>query len=167
MANCLFVVLSLSSASLCHGACVEVDSDTDAVVSEGFKLGCISCKMRGEVPAEATVEWSFMPKGESEFTKVREVRGGGQDDIPDERFYERLDWNGSKKTKDLQDGSIYILNVTWNDTGTYRCIFNRTLTFTSYGFHTDVTKIVHLNVVPRRSATATPLIIQQITVNDS
>ena len=73
-------------------------------------------------------------------------------DIPDERFYERLDWNGSKKTKDLQDGSIYILNVTWNDTGTYRCIFNRTLTFTSYGFHTDVTKIVHLNVVPRRKA---------------
>ena len=70
MANCLFVVLSLSSASLCHGACVEVDSDTDAVGSEGFKLGCISCKMRGEVPAEATVEWSFMPKGESEFTKV-------------------------------------------------------------------------------------------------
>uniref|UniRef100_A0A8C7SBJ3 Sodium channel regulatory subunit beta-3 n=1 Tax=Oncorhynchus mykiss TaxID=8022 RepID=A0A8C7SBJ3_ONCMY len=135
-------------ASLCHGACVEVDSDTDAVVNEGFKLGCISCKMRGEVPAEATVEWSFMPKGESEFTKIYSYEDL-MSDIPDERFYERLDWNGSKKTKDLQDGSIYILNVTWNDTGTYRCIFNRTLTFTSYEFHTNATKIVQLNVVPR------------------
>lgn len=75
-------------------------------------------------------------------------------DIPDERFYERLDWNGSKKTKDLQDGSIYILNVTWNDTGTYRCIFTRTLTFSSFKFHNDTTKIVHLNVVPRREALA-------------
>uniref|UniRef100_A0A4W5L0E3 Sodium channel regulatory subunit beta-3 n=1 Tax=Hucho hucho TaxID=62062 RepID=A0A4W5L0E3_9TELE len=152
----MLVVLYLSSASLCHGACVEVDSDTDAVVNEGFKLGCISCKIRGEVPAEATVEWSFMPKGESEFTKVRKLvyiysYEDLMSDIPDERFYERLDWNGSKKTKDLQDGSIYILNVTWNDTGTYRCIFNRTLTFTSYEFHTNATKIVHLNVVPRPS----------------
>uniref|UniRef100_A0A4W5KMS4 Sodium channel regulatory subunit beta-3 n=1 Tax=Hucho hucho TaxID=62062 RepID=A0A4W5KMS4_9TELE len=144
----MLVVLYLSSASLCHGACVEVDSDTDAVVNEGFKLGCISCKIRGEVPAEATVEWSFMPKGESEFTKIYSYEDL-MSDIPDERFYERLDWNGSKKTKDLQDGSIYILNVTWNDTGTYRCIFNRTLTFTSYEFHTNATKIVHLNVVPR------------------
>ncbi|XP_055760895.1 sodium channel subunit beta-1-like [Salvelinus fontinalis] len=148
MANCMFVVLSLSSASLCHGACVEVDSDTDAVVNEGFKLGCISCKMRGEVPAETTVEWSFMPKGESEFTTIYSYEDL-MSDIPDERFYERLDWNGSKKTKDLQDGSIYIRNVTWNDTGTYRCIFNRTLTFTSFKFHNDTTKIVHLNVVPR------------------
>ncbi|KAK6326185.1 hypothetical protein J4Q44_G00018300 [Coregonus suidteri] len=48
-----------------------------------------------------------------------------------------------------QDGSIYILNVTWNDTGTYRCSFNRILTFRSYEFQTNATKIVHLNVVPR------------------
>uniref|UniRef100_A0A4W5MWP1 Sodium channel regulatory subunit beta-3 n=1 Tax=Hucho hucho TaxID=62062 RepID=A0A4W5MWP1_9TELE len=148
MAKCMFVVFSLSSGSLCHGACVEVDSDTDAVVNEGFKLGCISCKRRGEVPAEATVEWSFMPKGESEFTKIYSYEDLTSD-ISDERFYERLDWNGSKKTKDLQEGSIYIRNVTWNDTGTYRCIFNRTLIFTSFKFHNDTTKIVHLNVVPR------------------
>eukprot|EP00063_Salmo_salar_P046178 XP_014021013.1 PREDICTED: sodium channel subunit beta-1-like isoform X3 [Salmo salar] len=104
--------------------------------------------MRAEVPAEATVEWSFMPKGESEFTKIYSYEDL-MSDTPDERFYERLDWKGSKKTKDLQDGSIYILNVTWNDTGTYRCIFTRTLTFSSFKFHNDTTKIVHLNVVPR------------------
>ncbi|XP_010903660.1 sodium channel, voltage-gated, type I, beta a isoform X2 [Esox lucius] len=135
-------------ASLCHGACVEVDSDTDAVVNEGFKLGCISCKMRGEVPATATVSWYFMARGESEFFRIYsyEEEVGV---IEDERFYDRLDWNGSKKTTDLQDGSIYILNVTWNDTGTYRCFFNRILTFPSYEFTTNATKIVHLNVVPR------------------
>ncbi|XP_045559597.1 sodium channel subunit beta-1 isoform X4 [Salmo salar] len=147
------LALWVLQASLCHGACVEVDSDTDAVVNEGFKLGCISCKMRAEVPAEATVEWSFMPKGESEFTKIYSYEDL-MSDTPDERFYERLDWKGSKKTKDLQDGSIYILNVTWNDTGTYRCIFTRTLTFSSFKFHNDTTKIVHLNVVPRREALA-------------
>uniref|UniRef100_A0A672KNU1 Uncharacterized protein n=1 Tax=Sinocyclocheilus grahami TaxID=75366 RepID=A0A672KNU1_SINGR len=55
---------------LCHGACVEVDSDTEAVMGRGFKLGCISCKMRGEVLASATVDWWFMAKGESEFAYV-------------------------------------------------------------------------------------------------
>eukprot|EP00064_Thunnus_orientalis_P012103 superscaffoldBa00001816_g12137 len=56
------------SASLCHGACVEVDSDTEAVANKGFKLGCISCKMRGEVPAIATVSWYFRASDETEFS---------------------------------------------------------------------------------------------------
>ena len=71
-------------------------------------------------------------------------------DITDERFYERLDWNGSKRTQDLQDGSLYILNVTFNDIGTYRCFFNRILTFPNYEFHTNATKIIHIHVVPQR-----------------
>lgn len=62
--------LPLPIAWLCHGACVEVDSDTEAVAGEGFKLGCISCKMRGEVPASATVDWWFKATDESEFTHV-------------------------------------------------------------------------------------------------
>lgn len=49
---------------------MEVDSDTEAVAGAGFKLGCISCKMRGEVEASATVDWFFMAKGEAEFTPV-------------------------------------------------------------------------------------------------
>uniref|UniRef100_A0A4W5MZM4 Sodium channel regulatory subunit beta-1 n=1 Tax=Hucho hucho TaxID=62062 RepID=A0A4W5MZM4_9TELE len=152
------VTFHLTACAMCilSPHLITVDSDTDAVVNEGFKLGCISCKRRGEVPAEATVEWSFMPKGESEFTKIYSYEDLTSD-ISDERFYERLDWNGSKKTKDLQEGSIYIRNVTWNDTGTYRCIFNRTLIFTSFKFHNDTTKIVHLNVVPRRKALASIL----------
>lgn len=62
------------AARLCSSACVEVDSDTEAVAGKVFKLGCISCKMRGEVDASATVDWWFMPKGESDFTHVSDVK---------------------------------------------------------------------------------------------
>lgn len=50
---------------------MEVDSDTEAVISDGFKLGCIYCKMRGEVDATATVKWSFKGSGDSDFSDVR------------------------------------------------------------------------------------------------
>ncbi|KAA8586208.1 hypothetical protein FQN60_007777 [Etheostoma spectabile] len=53
--------------SECRGACAEVDSDTEAVAGMGFKLGCISCKMRREVEATATVDWYFRAKGEADF----------------------------------------------------------------------------------------------------
>lgn len=67
----------------------------------------------------------------------------------DERFDHRLYWNGSKKTTDLQDGSIFILNVTFNDTGIYRCFFERILTYNDYEFHTNATKFIHINVVAK------------------
>uniref|UniRef100_A0A4W6BX04 Sodium channel regulatory subunit beta-3 n=2 Tax=Lates calcarifer TaxID=8187 RepID=A0A4W6BX04_LATCA len=135
-------------ASLCHGACVEVDSDTEAVANEGFKLGCISCKMRGEVPATASVNWFFKASDESEFSPLYSYEDQ-VGDIIDPRFYDRLHWNGSKNTKDLQDGSIFILNVTYNDKGTYHCMFNRILTYTNYEFQTNTSKIIIMNVVPR------------------
>uniref|UniRef100_A0A8C1RE39 Sodium channel, voltage-gated, type I, beta b n=1 Tax=Cyprinus carpio TaxID=7962 RepID=A0A8C1RE39_CYPCA len=52
------------------GACAEVDSDTEAVAGQLFKLGCISCKMRGEVEATATVDWMFRARGEADFVHV-------------------------------------------------------------------------------------------------
>ncbi|KAL6462397.1 hypothetical protein MHYP_G00288190 [Metynnis hypsauchen] len=67
------LVLAALNVLLSDGACVEVDSDTEAVVGRGFKLGCISCKMRGEVEASATVDWWFMAKEESDFTHVSPV----------------------------------------------------------------------------------------------
>lgn len=145
----MLLVLVALQASLSHGACVEVDSDTEAVVNEGFKLGCISCKMRGEVQAIATVEWSFMASYETDFSLLyayEDKRGF----IHDERFEERLAWNGSKNTLDLQDGSIYILNVRPNDTGTYRCVFHRTLLYSNnFEFNANASKTVYMNVVPK------------------
>lgn len=43
---------------------------TEAVVGEGFRLGCISCKRREEVSARATVDWHYKPLGEEEFWHV-------------------------------------------------------------------------------------------------
>lgn len=62
--------LCLWTVYQCHGACVEVDSDTEAVAGRGFKLGCISCKRRSEVEGLATVEWYFRAKGEADFVHV-------------------------------------------------------------------------------------------------
>ncbi|XP_076869389.1 sodium channel, voltage-gated, type I, beta a isoform X2 [Brachyhypopomus gauderio] len=142
------MVLCVMHGRLSYCACVEVDSDTEAVVGHGFKLGCISCKMRGEVEASASVDWWFQAKGETNYSQIYSYSGMvGM--ITDERFIERLDWMGSKNTFDLQDGSIYITNVSLNDTGTYRCYFDRTLVFNYYEFHTNATKFIHMNVVPK------------------
>lgn len=75
--------------------------------------------------------------------------------IENEQFSDRVDWNGSKRSNDIQDASIYLLNVTFNDTGTYRCFFYRLLTYENYEYNTIVSKVVHLTVVAkgtRRSA---------------
>lgn len=141
------LVLVVLKAIVCHGACVEVDSDTEAVVNEGFKLGCISCKMRGEVPAEASVEWYFRALNENKSSLLYSYDNESR--VWDQRFKERLDWNGSKQTRDLQDGSIYILNVTFNDSGEYSCFFQRTLQYKYYEFQTITTKNFTLNVVPK------------------
>ncbi|KAM4735059.1 sodium channel, voltage-gated, type I, beta a isoform 2-T2 [Anableps anableps] len=135
-------------ATLCRGACVEVDSDTEAVASEGFKLGCISCKKRAEVPAIAVVTWYFKGSGEDDFSPLYEYENK-RGLISDPRFDERLHWNGSKHTLDLQDGSIYILNVTYNDTGTYLCTFERILMYPNHQHVTNTTKLIHLHVVSK------------------
>ncbi|KAI5100813.1 sodium channel, voltage-gated, type I, beta b precursor [Silurus meridionalis] len=141
-------VLCALCVSLCNGACAEVDSDTEAVAGHGFKLGCISCKMRGEVEASAIVDWYFRAKGEKEFVHIYNYDGGSPI-IIDDRFEDRVHWNGSRKTNDLQDASIYIHNVTFNDSGVYRCFFRRTLSYDAYEYETTAIKVVHLTVVAK------------------
>ncbi|KAJ8334431.1 hypothetical protein SKAU_G00400700 [Synaphobranchus kaupii] len=159
-------LLCALQVSLCNAACAEVDSDTEAVAGHGFKLGCISCKMRGEVEGSATVDWFFRAKGEVDFVHIYNYDDESST-IVDERFEDRLDWNGSKKTTDLQDASIYILNVTFNDTGTYRCLFNRVLTYQYYEFSTKASKLIHLNVVgtaTRGTASIVSEVMMYVTV---
>lgn len=67
--------------------------------------------------------------------------------IEHDQFLERVDWNGSKRSNDIQDASIYLLNVTFNDSGTYRCFFNRILFYENYEYNDVVSKVVHLTVV--------------------
>ncbi|XP_034730736.1 sodium channel, voltage-gated, type I, beta a isoform X1 [Etheostoma cragini] len=144
----LHLALLVLQASLCYGACVEVDSDTEAMANVGFKLGCISCKMRSEVPATASVDWYFKASDETNFTHLYHYENENPS-IIDPRFYDRLDWNGTKGSTDLQDGSIFILNVTFNDTGTYKCIFSRTLIYPNYEFSTEPNMTIVMKVVPQ------------------
>ncbi|XP_073678135.1 sodium channel regulatory subunit beta-1-like [Garra rufa] len=142
---CVFCALSVS---LCNGACAEVDSDTEAVAGRSFKLGCISCKMRGEMEATATIDWLFRARGEADFVHIYSYDGEASNVI-DERFQDRVEWHGSKKTFDIQDASVDILNVTFNDSGVYRCIFNRVLLYKHLEFPTIASKEVHLTVVAK------------------
>lgn len=75
----------------------------------------------------------------------------------DVRFYGRLGWKGSNNTKDLQDGSIYMNNVTLDDAGTYMCIFNRVLMYPIYQYKTNTSKSFVLNVVPQSKSRRKPV----------
>ncbi|XP_049585420.1 sodium channel, voltage-gated, type I, beta a [Syngnathus scovelli] len=142
------VLLMVLQAGVCAGACVEVDSDTEAVANQGFKLGCISCKRRGEVMATASVTWLFKAAGDADFSHLYSY-GNEQGWILDERFMSRVQWRGSRRTLDLQDGSIYITNITFNDTGSYKCVFSRVLVYNDYTFRSNTSKIINVRVVPK------------------
>uniref|UniRef100_A0A8V0X8B6 Sodium voltage-gated channel beta subunit 1 n=1 Tax=Gallus gallus TaxID=9031 RepID=A0A8V0X8B6_CHICK len=64
------LLLGLLMAPGVQGGCVEVDSETEAVLGAPFKLLCIACKRRSETPAEAEGEWFFRAEGAPEFTKI-------------------------------------------------------------------------------------------------
>ncbi|XP_018555391.1 sodium channel subunit beta-1 [Lates calcarifer] len=140
----LLVVLSLF-VSQCHGGCAEVDSLTEAVAGEGFLLGCISCKRREEVLARATIDWHFKPLGEEEFRHIFHYNHPSAE-ILHEDFSDRLQWQGTQNS-DIQTGAIYIHKVTFNDTGTYRCTFHRTLFLPQVNEHVTIEKEVELSVV--------------------
>uniref|UniRef100_A0A8C7YCI3 Sodium channel regulatory subunit beta-3 n=1 Tax=Oryzias sinensis TaxID=183150 RepID=A0A8C7YCI3_9TELE len=153
----------LFAARVCGGACVEVDSDTEAVVGDGFQLGCIYCKMRGEVRAKASGSGFRPPRNRPPLFQIYRYQNQ-RGEIMDPRFEDRLAWNGSKGTDDLQDGSIYILNVTYNDTGTYTCYFTRTLTYNYYEVQANNTKTVQLNVVSRRMASILSEVMMYVSI---
>ena len=61
----------------------------------------------------------------------------------------RLLWNGSV---DLQDLSIWILNVSLNDSGTYRCDVFRQFKFDYFTPSVNKTKVIQLKVNPTGEA---------------
>ncbi|XP_052323164.1 sodium channel subunit beta-3 isoform X2 [Oncorhynchus keta] len=121
--------------------CVDVPSETEAVVGNPMKLTCISCMKREEVSAETRVDWYYISPDDEPIPiylfdgHPRELEGPWRG---------RLVWNGSK---DLQELSISILNVTMNDTGTYNCVVFRQFEFDSYSH--SVTKTLVINLVVR------------------
>ncbi|XP_078002486.1 sodium channel regulatory subunit beta-1 isoform X3 [Phascolarctos cinereus] len=121
-----------------------------------FKILCISCKRRSETVAETFTEWTFRQKGTEEFVKILRYENEMLQLEEDERFEGRVVWNGSRGSKDLQDLSIFITNVTYNHSGDYECHVYRLLFFENYEYNTSVVKKIHLEVVEKVPHTIGP-----------
>ncbi|XP_032954203.1 sodium channel subunit beta-3 isoform X1 [Rhinolophus ferrumequinum] len=170
--NRLFPLASLvliSWVSVCFPVCVEVPSETEAVQGNPMKLRCISCMKREEVEASTVVEWFYRPEGGKDFLlcsfslsfpylgsptlsslwpyplllylQIYEYRNGHQE--VESPFQGRLQWNGSK---DLQDVSITVLNVTLNDSGLYTCNVSREFEFEAHRPFVKTTRLIPLRV---------------------
>ncbi|KAI1893479.1 hypothetical protein AGOR_G00124150 [Albula goreensis] len=106
--------------------CVDVPSNTEAVMGKPMKLTCISCMKREEVNAETRVEWYYVSQDDEHIPIYLFDKQPQELDGP---WKGRLQWNGSK---DLQDVSISFVNITLNDTGTYKCQVFRQFNFDSF-----------------------------------
>ncbi|ELK01412.1 Sodium channel subunit beta-3 [Pteropus alecto] len=125
---------------VCFPVCVEVPSETEAVQGNPMKLRCISCMKREEVEATTVVEWFYRPEGGKDLL-IYEYRNGHQE--VESPFQGRLQWNGSK---DLQDVSITVLNVTLNDSGLYTCNVSREFEFEAHRPFVKTTRLIPLRV---------------------
>ncbi|XP_074833150.1 sodium channel regulatory subunit beta-3 isoform X2 [Carettochelys insculpta] len=149
---CLSTVLLLTWVGICSPVCVEVPSETEAVQGTHMKLLCISCMKREEVSASTVVEWFFKTEGGKD-ELIYEYRKVHQE-FPS-RFSGRLQWNGSK---DMQDVSITVLNVTLNDSGIYTCNVTREFDFEIHRPLFTSSRMIHLTVAEKASEDFTSII---------
>ncbi|KAL4647499.1 sodium channel subunit beta-3 isoform X2 [Arapaima gigas] len=147
--NCLSLLILVVQVT--RPVCVEVPSETEAVLGNTMKLTCISCMKREEVNAETRVDWYYVLPSETDLPIFQYDRQPQDLDGP---WKGRLLWNGSK---DLQDVSISIINVTYNDSGTYKCEVFRQFNFDFYTPSVRDTKIIELVVREEASEDTTAL----------
>ncbi|XP_028823587.1 sodium channel regulatory subunit beta-3 isoform X2 [Denticeps clupeoides] len=134
-----------------QSVCVNVSSDTEAVLGMSMKLTCIFCLMREEMSAETRVDWYYSQSVKDRMLIYLFDREPHETDGP---FKGRLQWNGSK---DLQDVSISIVNVTMNDTGQYECVVFRKFFFDTYTHSVILNKTINLVVRKEASEDTTAL----------
>ncbi|KAF6729875.1 Sodium channel subunit beta-3 [Oryzias melastigma] len=106
-----------------------------------MRLTCISCMKREEVKARTLVNWFYFSDS-GDVTHIYKYENSKETDV-DGPFKGRLVWNGSK---DLQDLSIVILNVTLNDSGLYQCQVSREFDFRFFTPTFSITKNISLTV---------------------
>lgn len=137
--------------------CVDVPSDGEAIVGKVKKLTCIYCMKREEILATTKVEWFYKGQDKNK-TRTLIYLYDGEPQEPkdvDEQWKGRVTWTGSK---DMQDVSISILNVTLNDTGTYECEVTRFFEFDSFKLSANKNIRINLKVNMRGKSTQhTPL----------
>lgn len=190
------VILSvLSAVQEVRLVCVDVPSNSEAIVGRAMKLTCIYCMKREEISAETKVEWTYISPDKEQmlvrsplsfffihvvFNKLIYIwhiiispiqiylydRQPLEPKDVEEQWKGRLTWNGSK---DLQDLSISIKNVTLNDTGRYECKVSRFFEFDSFKHSATKTTTIDLEVKKEGKWAYTPLDISHtgITVLSS
>lgn len=148
-ATLLFLIVHLS-----HQVCVDVPSETEAVLNQSMRLTCIDCMRREEVKAKTRVDWYYMPNETWSRTHVYKYEDDIPSELPDSPFKGRLVWNGSH---DLQDVSIRIVNVTFSDSGFYQCRVYRQFQFDFFTPTASTIKNITLKVKEKASKDTTAL----------
>ncbi|XP_051252672.1 sodium channel subunit beta-3 isoform X1 [Dicentrarchus labrax] len=142
---------------LSQPVCVDVPSETEAVLGKSMKLTCIACMRREEIKAKTFVDWYYMPTKEKDRkpnkTHIFRYEDDKQVEL-DGPFKGRLNWTGSQ---DLQDVSILIINVTYNDTGVFECNVLRKFEFDFFTPSVFITKDIKLRVKAQASQDTTAL----------
>ncbi|XP_059930877.1 sodium channel subunit beta-3 isoform X3 [Gadus macrocephalus] len=109
-----------------------------------MKLTCIACMTREEVKSLTRVDWFYLTNNDTLLIPIFQYRNGRPKEV-EGPWEKRLLWNGSV---DLQDLSIWILNVSLNDSGTYRCDVFRQFKFDYFTPSVNKTKVIQLKVYP-------------------
>uniref|UniRef100_A0AAV2J1Z8 Sodium channel regulatory subunit beta-3 n=1 Tax=Knipowitschia caucasica TaxID=637954 RepID=A0AAV2J1Z8_KNICA len=121
LTHLLTVTFTLYIVHPSHQVCVDVPSETEAVLGRSMRLTCIDCLKREEVKAKTRVDWFYRPN--NTWSRIPIVKyHNDKPSVLDSPFRGRLFWNGSQ---DLQDLSISIQNVSFSDSGFYQCIVKR------------------------------------------
>lgn len=111
---------------------------------------------REEISAKTKVDW-FYNGSASDYRRMLIYQYDHEPQEPEdaEMYWKgRLRWNGSK---DLQDISISIVNVTANDSGIYECEVSRFFEFDSFKHTTNKKITIELKVKMQASVDTTAL----------
>ncbi|CAL8335289.1 unnamed protein product [Boreogadus saida] len=138
------LLLLMCAVRLGHAVCVDIPSETEAVVGRAMKLTCIACMTREEVKSLTRVDWFYLTNNDTLLIPIFQYRNGRPKEV-EGPWEKRLLWKGSV---DLQDLSIWILNVSLNDSGTYRCDVFRQFKFDYFTPSVNKTKVIQLKVYP-------------------
>ncbi|XP_063062280.1 sodium channel subunit beta-3 [Engraulis encrasicolus] len=144
----LTLSLLLLSVRVSQPVCVEGLSDTEAVLGKPMKLTCISCLKREDIKSVTRVTWYYQPRHDQS-VPIYEYADGPRE--LESWFKGRLQWLGSK---DLQDLSLRITNVTLNDSGSYVCEVFRQFEFDFFTPSTENRRVIPL--VVKKTATRDP-----------
>ncbi|KAL3057337.1 hypothetical protein OYC64_007753 [Pagothenia borchgrevinki] len=140
------LVLVLFVVHLSQPVCVDIPSETNAVLGKPMKLTCIYCLTRDELKSKTWVNWYYKPYEENDIPPEKTHIFKFDIDSPvdlDGPYKGRLRWDG---TQDLQDLSISIINVTFNDSGVFECNVIREFVFDSFNPSVSITKEIKLTV---------------------